>query len=135
MDRVQKFMNLPIVATMMFFRDLPARFLADAVWHKEWYGISPMLGLFWNLCLNAWFPGQVVFIADHMLTRKIKLMCYPKPDLLRMDWYRTMWGLKGPVPWPYHYHGCFQGGVVASIHVRFGDFRGLQGPFCVLHLL
>jgi hypothetical protein len=24
---------------------------------------------------------------------------YPKPDLPRMDWYRTMWGLKGPVPW------------------------------------
>jgi hypothetical protein len=40
------------------FPGVAARFLADAAWHKERYGISPMFGLFWNLCLNAWFPGQ-----------------------------------------------------------------------------
>lgn len=40
------------------FPGVAARFLADAKWHKKRYGIEPMFGLFWNLCLNAWFPGQ-----------------------------------------------------------------------------
>ncbi|KAJ7359399.1 hypothetical protein DFH08DRAFT_647599, partial [Mycena albidolilacea] len=66
-DRVEKFMELLIVKRIIglvtrlvtdIFPGVAARFLADAKWHKKRYGIEPMFGLFWNLCLNAWFPGQ-----------------------------------------------------------------------------
>ncbi|KAJ7858836.1 hypothetical protein B0H14DRAFT_3864268 [Mycena olivaceomarginata] len=66
-DRVEKFMELLIVKRIIglvtrlvtdIFPGVAARFLADAKWHKKRYRIEPMFGLFWNLCLNAWFPGQ-----------------------------------------------------------------------------
>ncbi|KAJ7249159.1 hypothetical protein B0H12DRAFT_1234820 [Mycena haematopus] len=66
-DRVDEFMGLKIVKDIIgFVTDLvttvfpgvAARFNADAKWHFERYGICPLFGLFWNLCLNAWFPGQ-----------------------------------------------------------------------------
>ncbi|KAJ7893498.1 hypothetical protein B0H13DRAFT_1886381 [Mycena leptocephala] len=67
MDRVNAFMELPVVKTMIglvsdivatVFPGVAARFLADADWHWRRHGIKPMFGLFWCLCLNAWFPGQ-----------------------------------------------------------------------------
>ncbi|KAJ7259112.1 hypothetical protein B0H12DRAFT_1232098 [Mycena haematopus] len=67
LDRVEEFMKLPIVGAMiglvtdivtLVFPGVAARFLSDADWHEKRYGIKPMFGLFWNLCLNAWFPGQ-----------------------------------------------------------------------------
>ncbi|KAF7339086.1 hypothetical protein MVEN_01985000 [Mycena venus] len=66
-DRVETFRNLPIVICMIglvrdivtiLFPGIAARFLADAQWHKGRYGIAPMFGLFWNLCLNACFRGR-----------------------------------------------------------------------------
>ncbi|KAJ7934412.1 hypothetical protein B0H13DRAFT_1951310, partial [Mycena leptocephala] len=67
MDRVNAFMELPVVKTMIglvsdivatVFPGVAARFLADADWHWRRHGIKPMFGLFWCLCLNACFPGQ-----------------------------------------------------------------------------
>ncbi|KAJ7220740.1 hypothetical protein GGX14DRAFT_431909 [Mycena pura] len=67
MERVNEFMQLPIVKALIgivsdivttVFPGVATRFLADAEWHWRRYGIKPMFGLFWNLCLNAWFPGQ-----------------------------------------------------------------------------
>ncbi|KAJ7168602.1 hypothetical protein C8R46DRAFT_860102, partial [Mycena filopes] len=66
-ERVDKFMKLPIVVRIIglvtsivtiMFPGVAARFLADAEWHEKRYGIKPMFGLFWNLCLNAWFYNQ-----------------------------------------------------------------------------
>ncbi|KAJ7187681.1 hypothetical protein B0H12DRAFT_1246623 [Mycena haematopus] len=66
-DRVDEFMNLKIVKDIIgfvtdivttVFPGVAARFKTDADWHFEHYGIRPLFGLFWNLCLNAWFPGQ-----------------------------------------------------------------------------
>ncbi|KAJ7769625.1 hypothetical protein DFH07DRAFT_768895 [Mycena maculata] len=66
--RVDTFMDLDIVKRIIVsgvvtsvvktvFPGVAARFEADAKWHKDRYGIDPMFGLFWNLCLNAWFPN------------------------------------------------------------------------------
>ncbi|KAJ7867455.1 hypothetical protein B0H13DRAFT_2281206 [Mycena leptocephala] len=66
-DRVDAFLDLPIVKAIIglvsdivrtIFPGVAARFTADAEWHRERYGIEPLFGLFWNLCLNAWFRGQ-----------------------------------------------------------------------------
>lgn len=40
------------------FPGFAKRFLASADWHFERYGIRPLFGLFWNVCINAPFPGQ-----------------------------------------------------------------------------
>ncbi|KAJ7876725.1 hypothetical protein B0H14DRAFT_3436473 [Mycena olivaceomarginata] len=67
MERMNKFMELPIVKAIIgivsnivttIFPRMATHFLADVEWHRKRYGIKPMFGLFWNLCLNAWFPGQ-----------------------------------------------------------------------------
>ncbi|KAJ7175500.1 hypothetical protein C8R46DRAFT_872697, partial [Mycena filopes] len=65
--RVEIFMALPIVTRIIglvtdfvtrMFPGVARRFLADAQWHEDRYGIKPLCGLFWNLCLNAWFEEQ-----------------------------------------------------------------------------
>lgn len=34
------------------------RYQASAEWHKKHSNVSPSFGLFWNFCLNGYFPGQ-----------------------------------------------------------------------------
>ncbi|KAJ7186931.1 hypothetical protein C8R46DRAFT_1206918 [Mycena filopes] len=67
LGRVKDFMELPIVTRIIglvtdvvttMFPGVAKRFLEDAKWHEERYGIKPMFGLFWNFCLNAWFEKQ-----------------------------------------------------------------------------
>jgi hypothetical protein len=42
------------------------RFLRSAKWHKERYGIVPLFGLYWNLCINGIFPGtKRIHCAPH----------------------------------------------------------------------
>ena len=42
----------------LIFPGIADRFNRSAEWHKEHNpGVEPMFGLFWNLCINAWFPG------------------------------------------------------------------------------
>ncbi|KAF8216690.1 hypothetical protein K438DRAFT_1747874 [Mycena galopus ATCC 62051] len=62
--RVDKFLALSIVQNIIgwvtsvvtdVFPGVAERFLKDAAWHKERYGIEPLFGLFWNFCVNAWF--------------------------------------------------------------------------------
>ncbi|KAF8211027.1 hypothetical protein K438DRAFT_1959230 [Mycena galopus ATCC 62051] len=62
--RVDKFLGLSIVQNIIgwvtsvvtdVFPGVAERFLKDAAWHKERYGIEPLFGLFWNFCVNAWF--------------------------------------------------------------------------------
>ncbi|KAJ7749511.1 hypothetical protein DFH07DRAFT_702940, partial [Mycena maculata] len=66
-DRVQKLLALPIIQRIIrwitdivdtVFPGVAARLRKDAEWHEEKYGIKPLFGLFWNLCLNTWFEGQ-----------------------------------------------------------------------------
>ncbi|KAJ7020949.1 hypothetical protein C8F04DRAFT_1274271 [Mycena alexandri] len=52
------------------FPGVAARFLADARWHEERYGIKPLFGLFWNMCINAWFPGQKGIHCDPHADKK-----------------------------------------------------------------
>ncbi|KAJ7631806.1 hypothetical protein B0H17DRAFT_1150119 [Mycena rosella] len=56
------------------------QFKQDAKWHEERYGIKSLLGLFWNLCLNAWFHDQ----------RSIH--CGPHADKKKPGWLWTTWG-------------------------------------------
>jgi hypothetical protein len=35
------------------FPGFAKRFLASSDWHQEQYGIRPLFGLFWNLCINS----------------------------------------------------------------------------------
>ncbi|KAF8144017.1 hypothetical protein K438DRAFT_1993263 [Mycena galopus ATCC 62051] len=62
--RVDNFLALSIVQNIIgwvtsvvtdVFPGVAERFLKDAAWHKERYGIEPLFGLFWNFCVNAWF--------------------------------------------------------------------------------
>ncbi|KAF8177529.1 hypothetical protein K438DRAFT_1769986 [Mycena galopus ATCC 62051] len=77
--RVDKFLALSIVQNIIgwvtsvvtnVFPGVAERFLKDAAWHKERYGIEPLFGLFWNFCINAWFVngGQK------------RIHCYPHAD-------------------------------------------------------
>ncbi|KAF8164561.1 hypothetical protein K438DRAFT_1984496 [Mycena galopus ATCC 62051] len=77
--RVDKFLALSIVQNIIgwvtsvvtdVFPGVAERFLKDAAWHKERYGIEPLFGLFWNFCVNAWFVngGQK------------RIHCYPHAD-------------------------------------------------------
>jgi hypothetical protein len=54
----------------IMFPGVAARFLADARWHEERYGIKPLFGLFWNMCINAWFPGQKGIHCDPHADKK-----------------------------------------------------------------
>ncbi|KAJ7673576.1 hypothetical protein B0H17DRAFT_1140796 [Mycena rosella] len=56
------------------------QFKQDAKWHEERYGIKSLFGLFWNLCLNAWFHDQ----------RSIH--CGPHADKKKPGWLWTTWG-------------------------------------------
>jgi hypothetical protein len=42
----------------LFFPGVKERFDKSAEWHREQYGIKPLYGLFWNLCINASFPRK-----------------------------------------------------------------------------
>ncbi|KAJ7819234.1 hypothetical protein B0H13DRAFT_1738745 [Mycena leptocephala] len=66
-ERTEEFINLPVIQRIIghvstvvetVFPGVAARFKSDAKFHKERYNIEPRFGLFWNLCLNAWFRGQ-----------------------------------------------------------------------------
>jgi hypothetical protein len=43
--------------TRQIFPGVVERFQKSAEWHKE-HGAQPLFGAFWNLCINARFPGQ-----------------------------------------------------------------------------
>lgn len=40
----------------MAFPGVAARFDLSASWHKQQHGIEPLFGVFWNWCLNGYFP-------------------------------------------------------------------------------
>ncbi len=40
------------------FPGVAERVKASAAWHEINHGIKPLFGVFWNLCINALFPGQ-----------------------------------------------------------------------------
>ncbi len=40
------------------FPGVAKRVETSAAWHEANHGIKPLFGVFWNLCLNALFPGQ-----------------------------------------------------------------------------
>jgi hypothetical protein len=40
------------------FPGIAKRFDASVRWHSRHNpGVEPLFGVFWNLCINAWFPG------------------------------------------------------------------------------
>ncbi|KAF8198234.1 hypothetical protein K438DRAFT_1966976 [Mycena galopus ATCC 62051] len=72
--RVDKFLALSIVQNIIgwvtsvvtdVFPGVAERFLKDAAWHKERYGIEPLFGLFWNFCVNAWFVNDIEFVSTN----------------------------------------------------------------------
>jgi hypothetical protein len=40
------------------FPGVAERFEHSAQWHREQFGIEPLFGAYWNLCINAAFPKQ-----------------------------------------------------------------------------
>ncbi|KAJ7705905.1 hypothetical protein B0H16DRAFT_1266654, partial [Mycena metata] len=55
---IERLVNIVTSLATIMFPGVAARFLEDAKWHEARYGIKPLFGLFWNLCINAWFEGQ-----------------------------------------------------------------------------
>ena len=48
------------------------RFKKCADWQQKTYGFGPLLGLFFNLCINACFSGQIrVHCAPHADSKNI----------------------------------------------------------------
>lgn len=43
---------------LLVFPGVAARFTRSAKWHLKRYGITPLFGVFWNLCINGIFKGQ-----------------------------------------------------------------------------
>lgn len=43
---------------MIMFPGVAERYQQCAEWHNKMHSVSPHYGLFWNLCINACFPGQ-----------------------------------------------------------------------------
>ena len=42
----------------IMFPGVAERVETSAAWHETNNGIKPLFGVFWNLCVNAMFPGQ-----------------------------------------------------------------------------
>lgn len=58
------------------FPGVALRFTESAHWHQKQYGIEPLFGLFWNLCINAVFPGQRrIHCAPHVDSKNIVGVC------------------------------------------------------------
>ncbi|KAJ6596573.1 hypothetical protein B0H10DRAFT_2197131 [Mycena sp. CBHHK59/15] len=75
--RVTEFMGVPVVSRIITFVEdrvqtvfpgVAKQFRKDAQVHWEKHKIKPMFGLFWNFCLNTYFPGQD------------RVHCYPHTD-------------------------------------------------------
>ncbi|KAJ7688131.1 hypothetical protein B0H17DRAFT_1135786 [Mycena rosella] len=84
--RVDTFMEQPVIKRIInwitdvveiVFPGIAHQFKQDAKWHEEHYGIKPMFGLFWNLCLNAWLKDQKSIHCGPHADKKISLeVCY-----------------------------------------------------------
>ncbi|KAF7311536.1 DEAD-domain-containing protein [Mycena kentingensis (nom. inval.)] len=58
------------------FPGIAKRFRKESKWHKKNYGIEPHFGLFWNFCLNAWFPGQkFISCGPHADSKNTATIC------------------------------------------------------------
>ena len=60
----------------IMFPGVAERVEKSAAWHERTYGIKPLFGVFWNLCINALFPGQKrVHCLPHTDSKNIVGVC------------------------------------------------------------
>ena len=58
------------------FPGVAERVEASAAWHEKNHCIKPLFGVFWNLCINALFPGQTrVHCLPHSDFKNIVGVC------------------------------------------------------------
>ncbi|KAF8173480.1 hypothetical protein BJ912DRAFT_931921 [Pholiota molesta] len=85
MDKANEFIKDPLIQKIteqvsgivkLVFPGVAERFNKSAQWHQEVYGITPIFGLFWNLCINGLFPNQErIHCLPHADSKNIVGVC------------------------------------------------------------
>lgn len=61
---------------LTFFPGVAKRYQECADWHHEKYGMRPLFGLYWCLCINAMFAGQKrIHCKPHVDSKNVVGVC------------------------------------------------------------
>jgi hypothetical protein len=121
-----------------FFPGIARRFQECVDWHDQRYRMQPLFGLYWCLCINTAFPGQMrIHCKPHVDSKNIVGVCtlvvYKIPGTKYNHSVRTwlvLWEARVVIqllPWvvllyPFSLirHFNVDGGLVCSPHILYG---------------
>ncbi|EDR02732.1 uncharacterized protein LACBIDRAFT_332267 [Laccaria bicolor S238N-H82] len=143
--RVEAFLEEEVVKSItrwvtsvveLMFPGVAGRYRKCADWHEKTYGFRPLFGLFFNLCINACFPGQRrVHCAPHVDAKNIVGVCVlviyqlgeTKFNHKRRSWL-VLWEAGVAIELPPWVLAAYPSSLLFHFNIDLTDFEFVTAP-------